>query len=587
MVLAFLREELDAVLDPEEVVAPYEKGEASTLLAYLSKRSLRLFSRTSQGFARKTPLEGPRIRRIKCDEGRPACSKCVSTGRVCDGYGVWGGGGKMSTRSTSYLESCVVSKPLARPSLAGGASQEEHNHFEWFTRRTAPKLPGIFGSRFWDTLVLQASYSEPAVMHAVLALSSVHKRASLEATRNRRPEGIPDDKEQFSLRQYSKAINILGKLVFRDKGSVRVTLVTCMVFICLEYLRGHYTASKTHLQYGMRLLTYVAASSGRAIDILNSLDPVDNWLMESFTSLNLQAMLFGNETMFPGSIPQTIHSQQIPVLFNSLHEARACFDRLLNEVVHLEQSCKRERVPGMNYADFPTPLIHWQQRLQGELESWLATYTVSRVKMQAHMGRLGKIAYHILRPYHTMANIATDTCLRPEGETCFDAYTHQFISIITQSSGTSNMIKSTDLSDTPFAYDSALCHFVADIGWIPPLYYTALKCRVHRVRLQAIKLLMSVLSKEGIWNSRIAAHVAQGVMEVEERDFYKDTRLVDDFPLDSQPSISDLALPSLPEAYRVHDVEVLLPSSPLEEATYICRRKTYDGSWEDLIDRYK
>jgi hypothetical protein len=27
-----------------------------------------------------------RIRRVKCDEGKPNCQRCISTGRKCDGY---------------------------------------------------------------------------------------------------------------------------------------------------------------------------------------------------------------------------------------------------------------------------------------------------------------------------------------------------------------------------------------------------------------------------------------------------------------------------------------------------------------------
>ena len=32
------------------------------------------------------PAAAHRIRRIKCDEARPACERCLSTGRTCDGY---------------------------------------------------------------------------------------------------------------------------------------------------------------------------------------------------------------------------------------------------------------------------------------------------------------------------------------------------------------------------------------------------------------------------------------------------------------------------------------------------------------------
>jgi hypothetical protein len=37
-----------------------------------------------------------------------------------------------------------------------------------------------------------------------------------------------------------------------------------------------------------------------------------------------------------------------------------------------------------------------------------------------------------------------------------------------------------------------------DLGLIAPLYYTAVKCRVHRITLQAIRLLETIFYKEGI-----------------------------------------------------------------------------------------
>ncbi|KAK3385315.1 hypothetical protein B0H63DRAFT_181546 [Podospora didyma] len=44
----------------------------------------------------KTGCQTCKTRKVKCDEGRPACVRCVSTGRACDGYGIWGGGSKHS-----------------------------------------------------------------------------------------------------------------------------------------------------------------------------------------------------------------------------------------------------------------------------------------------------------------------------------------------------------------------------------------------------------------------------------------------------------------------------------------------------------
>lgn len=75
---------------------------------------------------------GYRIRKVKCDEGRPACERCVTTGRVCDGYGIWGGGGN------SYgNRQCLVSKDgsaaphLSMPfSVLSSGTDEEKGYFE-------------------------------------------------------------------------------------------------------------------------------------------------------------------------------------------------------------------------------------------------------------------------------------------------------------------------------------------------------------------------------------------------------------------------------------------------------------------------
>lgn len=57
-ILAKLQEELDAVLEPDEVVAPYDKVKHLPYLKACLDESLRLFPPTPQGLPRKTPPEG-------------------------------------------------------------------------------------------------------------------------------------------------------------------------------------------------------------------------------------------------------------------------------------------------------------------------------------------------------------------------------------------------------------------------------------------------------------------------------------------------------------------------------------------------
>ncbi|CAM1501235.1 Fc.00g103970.m01.CDS01 [Cosmosporella sp. VM-42] len=59
--LDLLRKELDSVLDPDEVIAPYEKVKHLPYLRACLDESLRLFPPTPQGLTRKTPPEGTTI----------------------------------------------------------------------------------------------------------------------------------------------------------------------------------------------------------------------------------------------------------------------------------------------------------------------------------------------------------------------------------------------------------------------------------------------------------------------------------------------------------------------------------------------
>ena len=57
---------------------------------------------------------------------------------------------------------------------------------------------------------------------------------------------------------------------------------------------------------------------------------------------------------------------------------------------------------------------------------------------------------------------------------------------------------------------------ILDLGWIPLLYFAATKCRVPRLRREALSLLGRTSHREGIWDARIASLVARRVVEVEE-----------------------------------------------------------------------
>ena len=106
-----------------------------------------------------------RLRRVKCDEDKPFCLKCTTTGRQCDGYTHYWNRGLVGyqSQSSDALGSYIMSFDIQ-------GDEQERRSFSFFRSRTAFEIAGYFPSYFWETLILQASHADPAILHVVIAL---------------------------------------------------------------------------------------------------------------------------------------------------------------------------------------------------------------------------------------------------------------------------------------------------------------------------------------------------------------------------------------------------------------------------------
>lgn len=534
-----------------------------------------------------------RARKVKCDEKFPACNRCVSTGRVCDGYGIWGGGGnsygERYAKVQSPPETCstVLTSPLAHQLSArpGLANASERAYLDWFTNQTTTRLPGVFGSGFWDTLVLQATATEPAVLHAVLALSCAHRSTSIAGISNASIEAGgpgPDKHEQFCLRQYSSAIRgLMPHFESNTKSSIRVALIACIVFTCLEFVRGHYQSATNHFHNGLKLLGQLKAVSkeadGKESPSLSKTDQsVDGWLAEQFARLHLQARLFGQRQTTPQALIFE-RSQVQPVSFVSTSHARKCLDRLIGEASSLAERYHAERAESLQMLPSPE-MLELQARIQYGLAAWFKAYEASSSPSGMKRDIEHLMGYKILHSYYLVARVTLATCLRLDGEMAYDHHTQDFRAIMLNSWQLGEIVFH-DAPGTKFAHDPSVPPIVADMGWITPLYFTAIKCRVKEVRSEAIRFLSYGDCKEGIWDAALAAQVASEVMAMEEEGGSIDSPQIFT-PAGSEPDAKEEKVP--PEASRVYDVEVVLPEGPNATLGVVCKRRKEDGSYETI-----
>ena len=168
------------------------------------------------------------VRRVKCDEQRPFCLKCTSTGRVCDGYDL-----EYSDRSlspASFMGDRTRTISLSRsPSVEVQGCPRERRALQFFRERTVRQLNPFDADDFWDVYILRATQHEAAIRHAIVALGSLHEKFEENGGL------VLPESDDFSLQQYNLAISSLLQPFSRGgQQNMDVCLTTSILFACFE-----------------------------------------------------------------------------------------------------------------------------------------------------------------------------------------------------------------------------------------------------------------------------------------------------------------------------------------------------------------
>ncbi|KAF5857019.1 hypothetical protein ETB97_006410 [Aspergillus alliaceus] len=178
-----------------------------------------------------------KIRKVKCDEGKPACTRCTNTGRKCDGYAL-------------EIVPSKISQPL-KTVTASKSSMESHA-LEFFFHKSSTQLAGFFEGGFWRATVLQLSLVEPAIRQAIAAIGSLHEHkggCKLLPSFNA-ASGNADPAVQL----YNRAIRATIEKTASDLSAIPVVVVASILFTAFEFLRGNAPAAASHISSGINLL---------------------------------------------------------------------------------------------------------------------------------------------------------------------------------------------------------------------------------------------------------------------------------------------------------------------------------------------
>lgn len=425
-------------------------------------------------------------RHVKCDEGKPACLKCTSSGRSCHGY-------------------LAPPKPLL---FEVSQDYAERRSFHYFAERTAPELQPkstvSSGSPFWSIYVLRASYSHEVVRHATAAIGSFHE--SLELPPGQEAKAARD----YSFKQYNKAISVITKT--GQSLPTEDVLIACVLFLWLENLQGNFAISLNHLRSGISILeTWRSNRLASTNGIGASAAAIDENIGPMLDRLKLQAAIY----LIPidlGNMP--ICQPSLPMEFSTFAEAHRHFYRIMYWVCHkLEVGLQKI---GMIYVR--KELV---PRLVSKLNSWLSLLE-RYVAWEADCGEAETIedrhwkvksALH-LQIQHRQIVIMLKS-FPYDTETLFDKQLGYFEDIVSMSQQfiEEEIKEEKTLAENGTSGASDQYHAI-----IPSLFLTAGRCRDPQTRRKAIALLRSRRRwKEDSWDSVVAADLVEHLMLLEEK----------------------------------------------------------------------
>lgn len=566
-----------------------------------------------------------KARHLKCGEEKPQCKRCVSTGRICDGYSSSKPACKPSVKHLAkglVMIHYTANLPTAlNTSITRNA--KEQRSFEHFRTRTAPDLVSCFDSELWSGYVLQLAHNEPAVRHVVIAIGCLHEQFESAAISQ-----LGDS--HFALKQYTRSIqHVIGCFNPCSGQSTDIALLLCALFASFESLQGHYRSALTHITSGMKVLQERPAngkSSARSYipaRLLNGL----------FNRLGSQVLEITDVSMTPiENVRQScLEDLPIPSTFSTIEEAQDSLNLFLHKFLHVLSHAEGSTPDGLAFSPAQLEaLLATQAILTHFFERWAAVfdeYLVRKLQITSSCGSPRRIqiepGVYILRMWRDVINIWLSIDILA-GEKAWDPFVKQFrlitdlaASFLDQSamltprcspglqptpqiapeyrktppsstsaspqtdpsSHTAHEIRSSAAGNSPLAPKPAPIikpTFSLSLGIVPPLYLVAARCRDPVIRRRAIYLLSTCNRREGVWDSRLSSQVARYILEVEEagaRRYLSD--VAQGNANEDLESVEITSMLQIPEQVRV---VLLLASFELERQCTVRYKMSTTGS---------
>ncbi|OIW28813.1 hypothetical protein CONLIGDRAFT_392739 [Coniochaeta ligniaria NRRL 30616] len=495
-----------------------------------------------------------RKRHVKCDEAKPSCSRCIKWQGFCDGYDSRtpkseSGSASPSEPSLSFAGGSPSSAPtpcseqnaltLLEPASNADIFSSDWGQLyfdQWLT--LAHNLGGgWFEAKLFTQTIPQVGQDEPAVRYAAMAVGALaHARAGTTST------ALMMDSNHYksALRFYGRALRLLRQQEDLNKDSaLRAAIFCCLLFIAFEFLHGNLHAALKHTNYGLMIVEQFLRSRKSDTDregagVWRLPPPTSSYVEVEYSDKSPAPLVLEDEVLQifqrldhqswsmailnPARLPPPIwyrasakhQGDEIPDKFDDLDEARRWWDLVQHWVLHFSRTAA-DKLAAMMAAhpdaaeDLDISDVDGLGELQNEhleiLKRWNAAfsplYTSARANTKTDIGAYYR-AVSLRLQY-----LASWTGVRAVSFSRYDAIsslTPDFREIVRLSA---------ILLPEQHNNGGESEVFTIDNGPTMALFVVAVKCRDSAVRDEALCLLKKYPRRDGLWDSRAFAVIAE------------------------------------------------------------------------------
>ncbi|KAF2728530.1 hypothetical protein EJ04DRAFT_591358 [Polyplosphaeria fusca] len=467
-----------------------------------------------------------RRRRVKCDEMRPHCQRCIK----------------------SNLQTVTIAHPIAVSTRLPDETEVENRYMQYFHQETTSGFQSAWDWSLWNRLMLQGCHHEPFVRHAVVAIGALHKALRAPSSTVQGTGAEHGDKSlsklhrEFAYLSYGKALKMMQAAIDTSL-SPRHALIACLLIVCFESHTGNRYKAGLHARYGLEILQQWTSQGQVDYEkkpsvVSPSPADVEDEIVEAFRNLDI-TLVTVNDSRKPALHERLMKEdsyfvQSMPQSFYNVTEAKRYWIIIMRRSCHFLATTWHRTDPHSLTRAVQTPVpgsvtvtvgdtIHTtanrvdekvrsiSRQYSRDVSRWLEAFeaTFSKIRRadsstQRDIVVATTLKIHALSIRITLAGV----CFLQE--ILYDAFLTDFRSIVSLCKDIF-LVRRLNPDNDP-----GTGTFHLDLGLVEPLFRVILRCRDAELRREAFEMLES-WHVEGWWDPGLIVAICRFIVDVEER----------------------------------------------------------------------